>query len=406
MRDTTAKMAELEFEAPLAKLEEAEDWGPAEVVKPGEQTITIAQTQQQQQNNLPSQQQQPDEEDVNLNNLKNCNQQEIDNSPNALLKQCLCSVDTTNNADADNFTETFSGSLEDLVNTFDDKITRCFCNYDESVEKLAPVQVRSQEEIMNECQMWWTITGNFGNILPIDWSKSYARKLHMPALNLNENKDKLMDEGELSSEDEAVASDLDMHSLILSGFTQDTEPVKTADEVIREIDDIMDETSNECTPDTETAEESLQRKAKQVLYSPLYHDKLKTLTVSQLNELYMELELLIRDYSETLISELALRDELEYEKELKNSFISLLLAVQNRRRQHHVEKKKARLPGSKPSGSESKYLTTVIPYHMDSGPLDNQALQVLIKILKAINEDSPTVPTLLTDYILKVLCPT
>lgn len=52
----------------------------------------------------------------------------------------------------DNFTETFSGSLEDLVNTFDDKITKCFCNYDESVEKLAPVQVRTQEEIMNECQ--------------------------------------------------------------------------------------------------------------------------------------------------------------------------------------------------------------------------------------------------------------
>ncbi|XP_046625014.1 fasciculation and elongation protein zeta-2-like isoform X1 [Neodiprion virginianus] len=47
------------------------------------------------------------------------------------------------------------------------------------------------------------------------------------------------------------------------------------------------------------------------------------------------------------------------------------------------------------------YLTTVIPYHMDSGPPDNQALQVLIMISKAINEDSPTVPTLLTDYILK-----
>ncbi|CAB0020291.1 unnamed protein product, partial [Nesidiocoris tenuis] len=119
--------------------------------------------------------------------------------------------------------------------------------------------------------MWWTITGNFGNILPIDWSKSYARKLHMPALNLNENKSKVMDEGELSSEDEAVASDLDMHSLILSGFTQDAEPpVKTADEVIREIDDIME------------------------------------------------------------------------------------------------------------------YLTTVIPYHMDSGPLNNQALQVLIKNLPNI----------------------
>lgn len=35
-------------------------------------------------------------------------------------------------------------------------------------------------------RMWWTITGTFGNILPIDWSKSYARKMHMPALNLNE----------------------------------------------------------------------------------------------------------------------------------------------------------------------------------------------------------------------------
>lgn len=35
--------------------------------------------------------------------------------------------------------------------------------------------------------MWWTITGNFGNILPIDWSKSYARKVQLPVLNLNNN---------------------------------------------------------------------------------------------------------------------------------------------------------------------------------------------------------------------------
>lgn len=68
--------------------------------------------------------------------------------------------------------------------------------------------------------------------------------------------------------------------------------------------------------------------------------ELKALNLTQLNELYMEMEELIRDYSETLIAELALRDELEYEKELKNTFISLLLAVQNRRRQHNVEKKR------------------------------------------------------------------
>lgn len=44
---------------------------------------------------------------------------------------------------------------------------------------------------------------------------------------------------DLSSEDEAVANDLDLHSLILSGPNADIEP-PTADEVIREIDDIME----------------------------------------------------------------------------------------------------------------------------------------------------------------------
>ena len=53
---------------------------------------------------------------------------------------------------ADNFNETFGGSLEDLVNTFDEKITKCFGNFEENIEELAPVQVRSQDEIMNECQ--------------------------------------------------------------------------------------------------------------------------------------------------------------------------------------------------------------------------------------------------------------
>lgn len=85
--------------------------------------------------------------------------------------------------------------------------------------------------------MWWTITGNFGNILPIDWSKSCARKLHVPALNLKESQYGGLNSNEeivnLSDEDDQVASDLDMHSLILNGLHQDYEPVKTAEEVIR-----------------------------------------------------------------------------------------------------------------------------------------------------------------------------
>ncbi|CAH2016696.1 unnamed protein product [Acanthoscelides obtectus] len=261
--------------------------------------------------------------------------------------------------------------------------------------------------------MWWTLTGNFGNILPIDWSKSYARKLQINALHLEQEPRTPADDeiDSLSSEDEQVAGDLDMHALILGGLgNQEQEPLKTADEVIREIDDMIREQEEDGSPDsavesmTSALENSeVMEKAKEVLSSPLYEDKLRDLSLSQLNELFLELEVLIREFSETLIAELALRDELEYEKELKNTFISLLLAVQNKRRQYHVEKKRSsKNPSIKPAnGLDPKYLTTVIPYHIDCGPPDNQTLQVLIKILKAINEDSPTVPTLLTDYILK-----
>ncbi|XP_060530283.1 fasciculation and elongation protein zeta-2 [Cylas formicarius] len=401
MRDLATKMAELKFEAPLAQFEESDEWGSTEFHSVNAKNEL---------NNINTSKKNKDlnqalDEDL----INNSNVEVIPPKSNVIMSDTTTT--TTTVSVADNFTETFSGSLEDLVNTFDEKITKCFGNYEESVEKLAPVQVRTQEEIMNECQMWWTITGNFGNILPIDWSKSYARKLQIEALHLEQQPITPDDDLDLSSEDEAVASDLDMHALILGGLVPDVEPLKTADEVIQEIDDMMQE---ESSPD-ESARDSLMlenkeviEKAKEVLSSPLYEDKLRDLSLSQLNELFLELEVLIREFSETLIAELAFRDELEYEKELKNTFISLLLAVQNKRRQFHVERKRnskgnsARTPGA----PDPKYLTTVIPYHIDNGPPDNQTLQILIKILKAINEDSPTVPTLLTDYILKVICPT
>ena len=73
---------------------------------------------------------------------------------------------------------------------------------------------------MNECQVWWTITGNFGNMMPIDWSKSTARAKHLPTLNLAKNNDRVRLSSELEEgakdEDEDVKADLDMHSLILN----------------------------------------------------------------------------------------------------------------------------------------------------------------------------------------------
>ncbi|XP_055693372.1 fasciculation and elongation protein zeta-2 isoform X2 [Lutzomyia longipalpis] len=413
MRDLT-KMAELKFEAPLAQFE-TDEWGPLDY----------------QSTNMANIRPRPTNRDLEMNLKENGNvpssETICEEAPTVPAEPATVGLILKEN---DNFNEAFSGSLEDLVNTFDEKITKCFGNYEESVANLAPVQIRSQEDIMNECQMWWTITGNFGNILPIDWSKSFTRQMQIPTLNLSERSQEKSESemNDLCSEDEAVANDLDMHALILNDMASEVEePIKTAEEVIKEIVDIMDEVSSiEDEPPTDGGR---LEKTKEIFGEIFYEDKLKTLTISQLNDLYMEMEVLFREYSETLIAELAARDELEFEKELKNSFISLLLAVQNRRRQYHTERKRDKnrhgeftlrdefswqkfSPPSRikcisfTSDPEPKYLTTVIPYHMDDGPPPNHILQILIKILKAINEDSPTVPTLLTDYILKVLCPT
>lgn len=385
MRDLVNKMAELKFEAPLAQCEETDEWGPVEY-----HTSNSNVTKKSAISNA-----------VNLNNIQDSNFTKVETNKSEVKYNTLkCTVKSSNgnnitltNVDMnnkinimkdniDNFAEGFTGSLEDLVNTFDEKITKCFGNYEQSVEELAPVQVRSQDEIMSECQMWWTITGNFGNILPIDWSKTFARQMHVPTLKLASSSDRnnYSDIQDLSSEDEAVANDLDMHALILGGLHTENDPIKTAEEIIKEIDDIMDESASE---DGIICNEIME-KAKEVLGSPLYEEKLRSLSITQLNELYMEMEVLIKEFSETLILELALRDELEYEKELKNTFISLLLAVQNRRRQFHVERKRGKLQ-NKPvavasNGTEPKYLTTVIPYNLDTAP-DNQTLQILIKSL-------------------------
>ncbi|KAL1138628.1 hypothetical protein AAG570_008691 [Ranatra chinensis] len=140
MRDTGGKMAELKFEAPLAKFEEADDWG----------TLDLA-TLKAGSGGVPDARRPADEDAINLNLEDPDNESSVDNAlDNQHQERCVNAASAS--SETDNFQETFSGSLEDLVNTFDDKITRCFCNYDESVEKLAPVQVRSQEEIMNECQ--------------------------------------------------------------------------------------------------------------------------------------------------------------------------------------------------------------------------------------------------------------
>ena len=196
------------------------------------------------------------------------------------------------------------------------------------------------------------------------------------------------------------------------------EPLKSADEVIKEIDDIIDaadqesdlEESAEATADLSLDPYSQQRSflpRSRIVNQALKGRKLEELSSNELSQILNDIEILVKDLSEELVHDLGVRDELEYEKELKNTFISLLLSIQSKRRATGTMEMTSSTSSksSKMGSSNYKYLTTVIPYHPERGAPSLQNLQVLVKILKAINEDSPAVPALLTDYILKVLCP-
>ena len=77
---------------------------------------------------------------------------------------------------------------------------------------------------------------------------------------------------------------------------------------------------------------SLPLSSRRVLSQALKGRNLEDLTSNELSQILNDIELLIKDLSEELVSDLGIRDELEYEKELKNTFISLLLSIQSRRR--------------------------------------------------------------------------
>ncbi|KAH8395950.1 hypothetical protein KR222_002243 [Zaprionus bogoriensis] len=184
MRDLGTKMAELKFEAPLAKFEESEEWGGCDFISNQNvlnDTLNLnlssnrslkdaGNAKQQQQDKLRLLEDAVRDAHISKNGgivgngvaaaaagggsiSPNCNTHNLSELGLADVAGLGGLAGLGDGLDKqDNFTETFGGSLEDLVNTFDEKITKCFGNYEENVEELAPVQVRSQEEIMNECQ--------------------------------------------------------------------------------------------------------------------------------------------------------------------------------------------------------------------------------------------------------------
>uniref|UniRef100_A0A669CIM0 Fasciculation and elongation protein zeta 2b n=1 Tax=Oreochromis niloticus TaxID=8128 RepID=A0A669CIM0_ORENI len=336
-------------------------------------------------------------------------------------------------------------SMEDLVHDFDEKLTVCFRNYNTTTENIAPIKPITEDNYLKDDEVWNALTDNYGNVMPVDWKTSHTRSLHLPTLNLTKHE---LDNQSLDlSDDEELREQMDMHSIIVSCIND--EPLFTAEQVIEEIEEMMQE-----SPDPEDDESPSQsdlsmlsqdlNALKRSGSNTSYEDRLRHMSVSELTETLEEVEAAIRRYSEELIQALALRDELDYEKEVKNSFISLLIEVQNRQKEHREllrKKKKIRhttttgpngqrmtsthIPGTLltveglsniiqnglrqtfgNTGGDKQYLTTVIPYEKKAGPPSVEDLQILTKILHAMRDDSDKVPALLTDYILKVLCPT
>lgn len=78
---------------------------------------------------------------------------------------------------------------------------------------------------------------------------------------------------------------------------------------------------------------------------------LRTLSAAELSERLKEVETNTKKFSEELVQQLAVRDELDFEKEVKNIFISVLIDVQNRQKEHRESlKKKKKLKGGAGTG--------------------------------------------------------
>ncbi|XP_029925121.1 fasciculation and elongation protein zeta-1 [Myripristis murdjan] len=400
--------------------------------------------------------------DEEFEDLRPCRMEDLDNP--ALNHSSYSTTATTTTtiplapitredfSELENFSEMMSfKSMEDLVNEFDEKLNVCFHNYNTKTEGLAPIRSQSHnqedEERLQDEDVWDALTDNYIST----WDNPNSEGIN----------------GNLSDQEVHEKEEEEMNEKNDNANCLNEEPLITADQVIEEIVEMMENSPDPGETEEEDEEESSHcssrtnpslleeiRQLSQASNNNCSYEGLSLMPSSALVKLLHRVEAAIREYSEELVSQLARRDELEFEKEVKNTFITALMEVQNRQKEQRDSGKRRRrdkalslqgggtLPanagnttgrtektGSMPvkrfsmeglsnilqtgirqtfgsTGSEKQYLNTVIPYEKNGTPPSVDDLQMLTKILYAMKEDSEKVPTLLTDYILKVLCPT
>uniref|UniRef100_A0A7N8Y4Q7 Fasciculation and elongation protein zeta 1 (zygin I) n=1 Tax=Mastacembelus armatus TaxID=205130 RepID=A0A7N8Y4Q7_9TELE len=351
----------------------------------------------------------------------------------------LASITREDFSELENFSEMMSfKSMEDLVNEFDEKLNVCFHNYNTKTEGLAPIRNLSHnqedEERLQDEDVWDALTDNYIST----WDAPNSEGLN----------------GNLSDQEIHEKEEEEMNEKNDNAKCLNEEPLITAEQVIEEIVEMMENSPDPGETEEEDEEESCSsrtspslleeiRKLSQASNNNSSYEGLSLMHISALIELKDRLKAAIHEYSKELVKQLARRDELEFEKEVKNTFITALMEVQNRQKEHRDSSKRRRRDkalslqgagtlsktGSMPvkrfsmeglsnilqtgirqtfgsTGNDKQYLNTIIPYEKKGCPPSVEDLQMLTKILYAMKEDSEKVPTLLTDYILKVLCPT
>uniref|UniRef100_G1MPV8 Fasciculation and elongation protein zeta 1 n=1 Tax=Meleagris gallopavo TaxID=9103 RepID=G1MPV8_MELGA len=248
-------------------------------------------------------------------------------------------------------------SMEDLVQEFDEKLTVCFRNYDATTEGLAPVrgrlQAQEEEEHLQDEEVWDALTDGFvprGS--PQPWMHPEAEAPDGTDPQLCEKED----------EELAERSEHD------SGINE--EPLLTAEQVIEELEELMqsspdpeadpegDEDEEEEEDEEEDAEVNAEgdgggRGMEPIVlrelhtFSPTFnnncsHEGLEQLTAGELAAAAGRAEAASRALSAELVAQLARRDELAFEKEVKTAFIGALLAVQGEQREQREAARRRR----------------------------------------------------------------
>lgn len=180
--------------------------------------------------------------------LASCDDDDIDSNKNLSNHSSDEKHHCNSNSDEERLHDEFSGSLEDLVGNFDEKIAACLKDHEVTTADIAPVQIRTQEEVMNESQTWWTLTGNFGNIQPLDFGTSSICKKMAAALDSDSLKDDASTRRSMTNSDDEdlLRQQMDVHQMIGhhhgSTDTGGETPPQTADQVIEEIDEMLQST--------------------------------------------------------------------------------------------------------------------------------------------------------------------